>query len=256
LASEETMLKKLQEAGWPTPIEIKCIKFNIEAVIDNLEKSHTKKAFYAEIVRWLIESEGKPTFRKVTGIEAEDEIRKAMFGEIKRKESIKRLIEYASKAAPGQLINLAKTNLETNVAEYIKYYVTKTNPPEAMICDKLKSMGVYTISYIEDTLEYGPLCRFIINPQGLLYSLIKEPSKTAEFATVAKLTEWILSNTNENIVFIIDNEETPNRVILASVSIDQRDTALNLLNKLLDEIKRKETIDKNTIINMLFKYLL
>lgn len=255
LGLEETMLKKLQEAGWPAPIEIKCAKISINSVVNLIEKSHTRKAFYAEIIRWLIESEGKPTFKKVTGIESEDNIRKAMFGELENKEAIKRLITYVSEAAPGQLINFAKEILEPETAEYVKYYVTKTNPPEVEICDKLKKIGIYTISYIEDTLEYGPLCKFIINPQGLLHKIIEEPSKTAEFATVTRLIEWIISNTNENIVFIID-EETPNKAILASVSIEQRDQAIEFLRKILSEVKRIKIPDKNNIISAMFKYLL
>ncbi len=250
------MLRKLQEAGWPSPIEIKCVKFDIDSVLDKLEKSHTKKAFYAEVVRWLIESEGKPTFRKVTGIEDDDAVRKAQFGDISNKESIKRLIEYVSKAAPGQIINFAKTTLEPEIAEYLKYYVTKTAPPETLICEKLKGMGIYTIAYIEDTFDYGPLCKIIINPQGLLRSLVEEPSRTAEFATVAKLTEWIISNTNENIVFVVDNEESPSKVIVASISPDQKEIALDLLSKFLNDIMNKENINKNIVINTMIKYLL
>ncbi len=255
MVSEEIMMRKLQEVGWPSPVTIKCVKFDLNAIVSIIEHSHKVKAFYAELVRWLIESEGKPTFRKVTGIEIDDDIRKAMFGEISSKEAIKNLIDYFAKSAPGQLINFSKTILEEEIANYVKYYVTKNKPPETILCDKLKDNGIYTIALIEDTQEYGPVCKFIINPQGLLQKLVEEPAGTAEFATVSKITEWIISNTSETILFGVDNELEPKKVLLASTSFENKERVLDILNSLMNKIKDRISFDKFYLINVLLGLL-
>ena len=250
MQSKDELLKKLQEIGYPKPTIISCKPFTIDFIVSDIETCTDKKEFYAHIFRWFFTAVGKPVAKSILGIEKDDDARLATFGEIRNLAYVKNLLKYLAQSAPGFLIDAAKKYLPKKTVEYIRCYISKIKPRELLICDKLRREGILSLILLEDTLEYGTVIRFSVNPVGWVRKIIDNPAIASEFLVSAKMIEWIVTNNEEKLIFVYEDNQKRNLTIIAEISSLYDEKIIKKLRDMLDKFSKLESYDIENIINV------
>ena len=210
MLDSESFIKELHKLAYPQPLIIECKPVTIDRIIDEidgLKDENVKRKFYGDIFEWLNSVLSTSALLSILGVNDKEILRLATFGKIKDNKIKKNALSFMIKEAPGQLYRIAQRYLPEEIIEHLDALITKKKPKEVLICEKLKLSGIRSIAYIEDTLEFGVIVRFIVNPSYFTRQLVEKPSLPAEIITIAKVSEWFETDDRRIILLLPSSDK-------------------------------------------------
>ncbi len=253
---EDLLQEFSTEVSLPKPRILKFFKMDPASITEYIERIDRDKTFFAQLVNWMIINLGEKITMKTLNITSRINLERAQEGIIGNPQIKYKLIEIFAKRYPETLIEFAKTYLPTALQKLIVAYVKGMIPREIKLCEKLRSLRIYSMAHIEMTKEYGPILRSAITPAQFTQLLVNNPAIVAEFFIVAKYatsietefgTKIFIKRTiikgNDSIILIETNPNVNLTVIkqilkrlpdaMNSIEIDPVDLLIEAMKKIL-----------------------